>query len=432
VLNELLILEVDKKMVNVAVKKLSSYKRELTLTMDKADLEPIKERQIKKVRKEIAFPGFRKGKAPIGMIKSTHKELIEAYTLEAAADESLRTALMDEKIEPVSQPEAKGIDLDENGNLVTVIELDTYPDIELKKVKGFEVIRDKYIIKDSYIESEIKKLLKSKATLNPSEGAAKEGDIITVDLSELDEKGKPLKDKVYNDLTITLGDGQFDVELEKLLLELKNGETKEIEKVYPDDFPQKEFAGKKERYTVTVKNLEVETLPELNDEFVKTIDEKLESVEMFRKETQKRLEQQHNYEADMRFNSDLAQQLIEENPIEMPEGLIENYLNNIVRDMKARDPKIKEADIRQYYRGEAEFQLKLHYIKEQVIKEEKLEVTDEDIKKAIDAIEDEKMKELYELNAQFKESMREQEKQKKVDEFLKENSKITDNEIILD
>ena len=80
-------------MIKTEIKKISNYKKELNITMDKADLEPIREAQAKRLQKEVQLPGFRKGKAPLGMIKRNYADAVEAYTLEAALDESLQKSV---------------------------------------------------------------------------------------------------------------------------------------------------------------------------------------------------------------------------------------------------------------------------------------------------------------------------------------------------
>ena len=102
-------------MIKTEIKKISNYKKELSITMDKADLEPIREAQAKRVQKEVQFPGFRKGKAPMGMVKKNYADAVEAYTLEAALDESLQKSVIENQIQVVGTPEAKKVDFNDNG-----------------------------------------------------------------------------------------------------------------------------------------------------------------------------------------------------------------------------------------------------------------------------------------------------------------------------
>ena len=288
-------------MITTDIKVLSNYKKELSITMEKADLEPIREQQTKRVQKEVQFPGFRKGKAPLGLVKRNYNDVIEAYTIEAAVDQSVHESIIKNNLQVVGTPEAKKVDVSDNGDIVSIIEVDTLPEIELKKYKGFEITKDEYEITNKIIDETIQRLLKEKAEVKSVDGPITKGHQVVLDMQELDEQGKAIKNKKYDDISIKVGDGRFDPELEDQLLGLKTGDKKDIEKVYPDDFPQKDYAGKKESYKVDIKTVQEEILPELNDEFVKDLEGEFETVSDLRKATQEQLEHNYKMEAENRF-----------------------------------------------------------------------------------------------------------------------------------
>lgn len=420
------------RMVKTEVKKISSSKRELTITMEKDALEPIREKQAKRVQKEVQYPGFRKGKAPLNLIKRRYADAIEAYTLDMAMDQGLRQAAEENELVVLGTPEAKKIDFDENGNLVSVIEVETYPEIELKQYKGFEFTRDKYVITDKIVEETIERLLHERAEIHPVDGPVAEGHTAILDMQELDENEKPIKDKKYENISVHIGDGKFDPDLEKQIIGMKVDEEKIITKKYPDDFPQEEFAGKEEKYLIKVKNIEEEVLPELTDDLVKELDLDVVTVEELRQLTRDNLEKNYQREAENRLVTDVYQKLIEENPFDLPQALIDNYLNHMVQDVKAKNPQLPEAEIRNYYQADAIYQMKVYYLRDAIAKAENIEVTEEDIQKFLEEIKDEKVRDLYKQNEQLLNSVKEDILGKKVFDFILENSKINDNEITLE
>jgi trigger factor len=419
-------------MVKTEIKKISNCRKELNIIMAKADIEPIREKEIQKVRKSVQFPGFRKGKAPLAMIKKSYGQHIEAYTMESAVQDAMEKAVTENDIQIVGMPDAKKVDYNDDGDLTMTIEVDTFPEVELKNYKGFEFIKDKYIIKDSFIEENINRLRKQHAEKTEVDGKVEDGHIIVIDMQELDESGAPIKGKKYSDITISIGEGRFDPELEKQIIGLEKGKATKISKEYPKDFAQKEMAGKKENYEITVKKIEQETLPELNEAFIKKVNPKVENVEDFKAELREGIQLDYEREADNRFSQELSQKLIEENPFNVPDALVENYLDNVVKDVKQRDPNADERSLREYYRTDSLANMKWHYIKDQIAKDENIEVDEKDVEEFLEKIENEEIRKIYKENEGFLNEAKHSIKDRKVIDFLVENSEIKENEVKLD
>ncbi len=419
-------------MISTEIKALSSCRKELNIVMEKEALEPIRERESRKVQKEVQFPGFRRGKAPLDLVRRNYAQAIEAYTLEAAIDQALVRSTQENNIAVVGMPEAKKVDFNEEGNLAIIIELDTYPEIELKKYKDLEFTKDKYVIADSFVDQTIERLLREKATRSEVEDPIEDGHNVILDMQELDPSGIPIVGKKYADITVRIGEGRFDPELENQLVGMKVNETKTVTKDYPEDFPQKEFAGKKESYSITIKKVEKEALPELTEEFLQELNPELKTEEDLKKFTRERLEADYMREAENRFVQDLTQKMLEENAFEVPQALVDNYLDHIVENTKKQNPKLKDEEIRQHYQYDAEFQIKWHYFKDKLAETEKIEVGEEDIDTFLDTLQNDEVRKLYKENEHLLNNAREDILDRKIIDFLTANSKVKDNEIKLD
>jgi trigger factor len=419
-------------MVTAEIKKISSCRKELNIVMQKADLEPIREKETLKVRKDVQFPGFRKGKAPLNIVKKSYGQHIEAYTMESAVQEALEQTVKEHEIGIVGMPEPKKVDFNDDGDLTMTVEVETYPEIELKQYKDFEFIKDTYVIENSFVEENIKRLQKLHAQKTEIKGKVQEGHIVVIDMQELDASGAPLVGKKYNDITISIGEGRFDPDLEKQLIGLTQGKAHKISKEYPKDHAQKEMAGKKEFFEITVKKIEEEKLPDLDEEFFKKVNPSLKTVEEFREFIAKGVKNDYIREAENRFSQDVSQKLIEENPFDVPDALVDNYLDNMIKDVKRRDPKANEAQLREYYRNDAVNNLKWHYLKDQIAADEKIDVEEQDVEDFLNKIENEEIRKLYKENEGALNEARYSIKDRKVFDFLVENSKIKENEIKLD
>lgn len=419
-------------MITTEIKKISNCRKELNIIMAKADLDPIREKELQKLRKDVQYPGFRKGKAPLSMIRKNYSQHVEAYTMESALQEALEKAVTENDIRVVGVPDAKKVDFTDDGDLAMTIEVDTFPEVELKKYKGFQFTKDTYQIEDSFIEENVNKIIKQHATRTESEDKVIDGHIVLMDMQELDPSGAPLVGKKYTDISVTVGEGRFDAELEKQLIGLAKGTPTKITKEYPKDFAQKEMAGKKEHYEITVKKIELEQLPLLDDAFVQKVNPNLKTVTEFREFIAKGIESDYKKESENRLSQELSQKLIEVNPFEVPEALIQNYLDNMIKDVKRKDPKADEKSLREYYRNDAIQNMKWHYLKEQVAETEKIETEEKDIEDFLDKIENEEIRKIYKENAGIMEEAKFSIKDRKVFDFLVANSKIKENKIKLD
>jgi trigger factor len=419
-------------MISSEVKRISNCKVDLTIKIQQEDLEPIRQKEINNVRREVQIPGFRKGKAPIGLIMRQYKDMIEAYTIDAAVNESLVEAEKQNNLVLVGTPEVKKIDHDDDKNMIVEIEAETYPEVEIKKVKGLKITKDKYIITDKAVDDTIDRLRREKAEISTVDEAAEKGMILTIDMQEVDDKGVEIVGKNYKDIEVRLGEGKFDPELEEQLIGVKSGEERQITKVYPDDFPQKDYAGKKEIYKVKVTKIQKEVLPELNEEFIESLNLDVKTPEELKKLTREQMEHHNTSEGEKRFGDDLTMLLLQENPFDVPDALVENYLNHIVEDVKKSNPQIKEDEIREYYKAEALNSLKWHYFRDQYAKDNDIKVDDSDVDKFYEELKDEKIKELYKSNPQYLSAVKEDILNKKIYDSIVSQLEVEENEIVID
>ena len=421
-------------MIKTEVTKLSDSKKELKITLPKDEYESIRDEEAKNLRKEVQIPGFRKGKAPMGMVKRRFGAIIEGYAMEKAAERSLLEGTIREKIEIVGTPEAKEMNFDDDGNLVMTFHVETLPEIELKKYTGLEIMRDKYIITDKFVDEKIKEIQQERAEVISVDGPVEEGHRITVDMQELDESGAPIVGRKYEGVAIKIGEGNFDKDIEMQLVGAKKGETRRVEKIYPDDFPQQDYAGKKELYDMTIKEIMEEKIPELNDEFVQDLgDETLKTVEDLKKRVRENLEHQYENESKQRFEEDLIQTLLSENPFEIPRALVDNYVESMAKSAIERNPNLKMEDARRAYEPNAETMVKWYYLTKRIAEVEGIEVSDEEAKEFIEKqVEDENLRKQMMENRASLNRIKDDLFYDKLIKFLEENNEIKENEIELD
>jgi len=412
-------------MITSQVTNLTSCKKELKITVPVAEIDKIREHEIREMQKNAEIQGFRRGKAPRSMVLKLYQGTIERNTIDHALQHGFEDGLRSNQIVPVGEPVVRKFDFDADKNLLMEVEVETYPEIELKKYKGLKVEKEVYTISDGDVEESLMYLQRQKATVSPVEEASAEGHFVTLTMQELDAGGVPLVGKKYENIRIQLGKGEFDPEIERELVGLKKGEEKVIEKEYPKDFEQKQFAGKKEHYRVSIEKIEKEELPELDNEFVQSLNqENVKTVDEFRDLVRKQLEVQYGQRAEEQFYHRFAHELLQNNPFEVPEAVVDRYLEEIISDISKREKNVDREEIRKAYRTDAVFNVKWFYLKDKIAETEQIKAEKEDFDKFLDTISDEKVKDLYKSNKDLKKRIMNDIFEKKLFDFMVENSKI--------
>ena len=185
---------------------------------------------------------------------------------------------------------------------------------------------------------------------------------------------------------------------------------------------------------MTIKEIMEEKIPELNDEFVQDLgDETLKTVEDLKKRVRENLEHQYENESKQRFEEDLIQTLLSENPFEIPQALVDNYVESMAKSAIERNPNLKMEDARRAYEPNAETMVKWYYLTKRIAEVEGIEVSDEEAKEFIEKqVEDENLRKQMMENRASLNRIKDDLFYDKLIKFLEENNEIKENEIELD
>lgn len=184
------------------VEKISSCKIQMKITMPADNIDAIRKDQEKVVQQDVQIQGFRKGKAPLSMVKNTYAGTIERNTLDEAMQQSFEAGLKENDIHPVGPPMVKSFDFDDDKNLKMEVEVEIYPEIELKKYKNFNFEKNIYKIEDTDVDDNIDYIRKQKAVITPIDGESEKGNFVSFSVQEMDESGMPLVGKKYDDIRV--------------------------------------------------------------------------------------------------------------------------------------------------------------------------------------------------------------------------------------
>lgn len=381
------------------IKEISPTRRELHVEVDAASIKDAYGKISQRYAKGASVPGFRKGYAPVDVIKVRYKEEIKQEVLQLLLPEKVTEAIREHGIQPLSEPQLHLEDVENvkvNGSepIKLHVHVEVMPEIPQPKVEGLELTRRVKPVDDSEIEDLIANRLNQEAALIPVEGRPSEiGDTVVADLEGVfddDPDGEPIK---ADDLEVKLGDEVIEASFTENLVGVREDDEKEFSVSYPADFSSTALAGKTIHYKAKIKSVGVMETPELNDDWATSLDEGFESLADLRTKLRADLETAAAADADARVRNNAIAKLIEENSFEVPDTLIENQarnlLNNFAQDLQQRGVDLNKVEpdyvemVFTQMRTQAERDVRGAMLLEKIAESEKVEVAKDDIEEEL-------------------------------------------------
>ena len=319
--------------LKINIKNINEYTREIKLDIPWETLEPDFEVCIKKFSKKVKLPGFRPGKIPRDRLLQQFQPNIEAQFMDDNIYKYYLTALQDKKIVPVNQAAISDVNFKMGDEFSFTAKFEVEPDLSLPRFKKnmFQVQRNKFIPDEQDINDAIDQLRRSHARIETVEDGAKEKDFILCDLQKLDNSGVAIIGKKFEKQMLKVGDGSFTDDQKEKLVGLKPEDIARVE------LPDNEDKTIKNPYELKVIKVERENLPEIDSDFVKLVNPDLGSVDDLREDVLKKINENFEERSKQAYERDLSDALIEKAGLNVPPSMIDNYLNNILEDVKKQN-----------------------------------------------------------------------------------------------
>ena len=386
------------------LKEVSPTQREIHIQIEPDALKDVYGKVSQKYARAASVPGFRKGYAPLDVVRLRYKDEIRSEVLQQVLPPAVTEAITEHGLQPLAEPHLHIDDVENvkvNGSqpINLHVHVEVMPPIPEPLYDGLEVTRRVKPVEDGEVEDLIANRLNQERALIPfDDRPSEEGDTVIVDLEgrfEDDPKGEPI---TANDLEVKLGDEVIEKSFTENLIGVRQDEEKLFTVEYPADFSSSALAGKTVHYKAKIKSVGRMETPEMNDEWAKSLDEGYESLADLRKKLRADLETYAKSEADARLRNNAISRLIEENAFEVPNTLIEsqarNLLNNFGRDLQQRGvdlDKVEEDFVKMAYsqmRQQAERDVRGAMLLEKIGELEKVEVNDEEVDTEIQEMAD--------------------------------------------
>ena len=362
------------------IRNITDVELEFELNVPAADLAHEINEAIRRQRVRTTLKGFRPGKVPVGMVKKMYGKALAYGVAEDRVQQAFRSEVLegDTTYDVLGQPTITELDYEYEGDLRAVVSFGVRPKVEVKSLSKVKISKLVHEISDADVDKEIENLLAQHAELTPDKGPAKKDSYVIVDMQRLDgKKGDPIEGEKQENVPFLLSDENLMPELRKAVTGMKIDATKEVKLPGPE--------GEDDRfYAVTLKEVKIRELPELDDDMVKKVtNDQVETADELKMQIREQLEQGWEQRSREYFQSDAIEKLIDLHEFDVPNSVIEMYLDAYVNDIKSKNDDslpegFDEKGYRERRRKDAENQARWMFIRDAIMAEQKLEVTDED------------------------------------------------------
>jgi trigger factor len=364
----------------------ATCRRELELEIPAEEVAKAMEKVAKEFARLANVPGFRKGKAPLTLIRKRFADDIKGEVLQSLVPEKLEKAVNEQKLQPVSQPSVEKLDFNEGQPLKFTAVFEVLPQFELGNYKDLTLEMPPMEATETDVNKALEEARERASTFTPVEGRAlADGDYAQLKLSGTPSDGsEPLQ---AESVLCHIGAEETMAPFNENLRGANTGDHKTFDAEYPADYPDPKLAGKTYHYEVDVLGVKAKTLPELNDEFAKDVSDATTLEEL---KTKIRENQQHQLEhqvKDMKREKVLAE-LVKLHEFPVPQALVDHQmdvrLQRMVRTLAQQgvDPRAVNLDwvsLRKRQEDRAKDDVKAELIVDRIATAENIEVTDEEV-----------------------------------------------------
>lgn len=318
--------------MNVKSVEKETSKATVTVELTKAELEPAVNKAYLKYRKDIAIPGFRKGKAPRVVIEAAYgKHVFFEDAIEEMFPQIYQEAVMTQDMKPVGRPSVSDMNIADDDSVTLTIVTDLYPAVTLGQYKGIEVEKVNAEVKESEVDAEIDRMAQNVARISTVERPAKDGDTVVIDFEGF-LNGVAFKGGKGENHELVLGSGSFIPGFEEQVVGMSAGEEKDINVTFPENYHASELAGKEVTFKVKVHEVKETVLPEKDDEFVKDVSE-FDTMAELRADIEKRILDEKQAGIDRAFENAAVEKAAENMTAEIPDSMVDEEVDRQLERM---------------------------------------------------------------------------------------------------
>ena len=386
----------------VTVETLEKLERRITLLIPANDLNAEIETRLKKLSRTVKADGFRPGKVPMSVVAQRYGYSVQSEVMNDKIGQAFASAANEAQLRVAGVPRVTPKEEAPEGQLAFDATFEVYPEVTLGDLSAVEVERISSDVTDAAIDRTVDILRKQRRTFaqRPAAEGAAETDRVTIDFEgKID--GETFSGGKADAFQFIIGEGQMLEQFDKAVRGMKVGDNKTFPLQFPEDYHGKDVAGKEADFLVTMKKIEAQNLPELNEAFIQSLGIADGTVDGLRADVKKNLEREVKFRVLGKNKAAAMDALAQVATLDIPKALVDNELERLVanarEDLKQRG--IKDADKApipsELFQPQAERRVRLGLVVAELVKSQNLQAKPEQLQAHI-----EEMSQSYEKPAE--------------------------------
>jgi trigger factor len=379
--------------MKIDIDELSPVQRKVRVELPAETVAGEFSRAYKNLSQRVRVKGFRSGKIPRNVLQGMYGDEVKGEVRSHLVEESLGEIVKERNLQIVSRPEVETAEFNESGPFSFSAVFEVKPDFEVKNYLGMEVEKLTIAITEAQVEEALQRLQEGHARLELVEGreVVQKGDFVTLDF-EGTMDGKPFAGGKGENYMLEVGAGQALPQFEEAVAGLRLGERQTVSVNYPENYPNKEIAGKAVDFSIVAREIKQKVLPVLDDEFAKDHGE-CASLDELKTRIRERLEHELGQYQKEELKEKLVSRLIEAHPFAIPPSMVERqtrylmerYQNQVAAQRDAESPAPME-EVRKNLEPRATRQVQATLLVEKIAQLEHIEISDKDVQERVDAL----------------------------------------------
>jgi len=420
--------------MQVSLENSGGLERRLNVHVPEAEILEKVETKLRELRKQVTIKGFRPGRVPMSVVKQRFGKQVRQDIVNETVQASLQQAIQDEELRPASMPRLDTPPEDLlSGDLEFTAVLEVYPDLDKIDASSLELTRPEAGVVDDDVADMLQTLREQRKTWTPVERNAQDGDQVVIEYVAETKEGRVPEDGKQK-MAIIMGESGFD-ELEKAIAKIPPGEEKKVKLKFPENFQEAALADQKAKVELRVESVSEGSLPEVDEEFIKTFGIEDGSIDTLREEIRRNLGRELEQALTSMMKSQLINELVKAVPdLEVPLSIVREEAAGMSAQASARAGMEPDDSLAEIFMEQAEGRVRSGLLLGALAQQNNIRVDGARVRQAIEKMastyeQPAEVMQMYYGNERLLQQVESAVMEEQVVDWVLENAKVTTREM---